>query len=185
MKVLYVGDVMAEPGQKIVTRLLPEIKAEHEVDFCIIQAENSDPEGHGPGRQEIEVLKKAGGDFFTGGNHSMRGRRSAELYADEAAPIIRPANLVGAAGRGWKIVDTAFGKVLIVSMLGQMVGSQKLEVTNPVETVDKILEETKGEKLAARIINFHGDYSSEKRVFGYYLDGRFSAVIGDHWHGNR
>src|SRR5690606_15721437 len=23
---------------------------------------------------------------------------------------------------------------------------------------------------------------SEKRVIGYYLDGRVSAVVGDHWH---
>ena len=31
-------------------------------------------------------------------------------------------------------------------------------------------------------MNFHGDYSSEKVVIGHYLDGRVTAVIGDHWH---
>ncbi|MGH7195853.1 MAG: YmdB family metallophosphoesterase, partial [Candidatus Saccharimonadales bacterium] len=34
----------------------------------------------------------------------------------------------------------------------------------------------------ATIVNFHGDYSSEKVVIGHYLDGRVTAVIGDHWH---
>jgi len=32
------------------------------------------------------------------------------------------------------------------------------------------------------VVNFHGDYSSEKRIIGYYLDGRVSMVVGDHWH---
>ena len=32
------------------------------------------------------------------------------------------------------------------------------------------------------VVNFHGDYSSEKKVIGYYLDGRASLVVGDHWH---
>lgn len=172
---------MAEPGQKIVARLLPEIRKEYAPDFIIAQAENSNPEGKGPGKQEIQALQSMGIDFFTGGNHSLRGTGSAELYADEAAPIIRPANLEGAVGQGYKIVETSFGKILIVSMLGQTVG-KLLEIRNPLHEIDDILEATKNENIVARIVNFHGDYSSEKRVFGYYLDGRFSAVIGDHWH---
>src|SRR5690606_9840423 len=70
----------------------------------------------------------------------------------------------------------------VVSVLGQTVGRQLPDVTNPLEEIDKILNQTNDEKLAARIVNFHGDFSSEKRVFGYYLDGRVSAVVGDHWH---
>jgi calcineurin-like phosphoesterase len=34
----------------------------------------------------------------------------------------------------------------------------------------------------ATIVNFHGDYSSQKVVIGQYLAGRVTAVIGDHWH---
>ena len=55
-------------------------------------------------------------------------------------------------------------------------------VDNPLLTVDKILEDTKHVKCAAIVVNIHGDYSSEKKVMGYYLDGRVTAVIGDHWH---
>ncbi len=35
---------------------------------------------------------------------------------------------------------------------------------------------------AATVVNFHGDFSSEKFVIGRYLDGRASLVVGDHWH---
>ena len=31
-------------------------------------------------------------------------------------------------------------------------------------------------------MNFHGDFSSGELIIGYYLDGRVSAVVGDHWH---
>jgi hypothetical protein len=53
---------------------------------------------------------------------------------------------------------------------------------NPLKIVDEILKENETVKRVATIVNFHGDYSSEKRVIGYYLDGRVTAVVGDHWH---
>jgi calcineurin-like phosphoesterase len=73
--------------------------------------------------------------------------------------------------------------VLVVSLLGKIVGKDADKtVDNPLKTIDKILEETKHVKCIAKIVNFHGDFSSEKRVIGYYLDGRVTAVVGDHWH---
>lgn len=181
MNVLYIGDVMAKPGRQTIKRILPKLREELSVDFVIAQAENSNDLGKGPGKNEISELQQAGVDFFSGGNHSLRGEHSKELYNDASAPIVRPANLIGAAGSGWKIVQTSNGSILIVSMLGQTVGKE-LIIRNPLHEIDSILEETKDQYIVARIVNFHGDYSSEKRVFGYYLDGRFSAVLGDHWH---
>jgi calcineurin-like phosphoesterase len=74
------------------------------------------------------------------------------------------------------------GEVLIASLLGQIVGYLQPEIANPLKHIDDILERTAHEPLVARIVNFHGDFSSEKLVIGQYLDGRVSAVIGDHWH---
>jgi len=68
-------------------------------------------------------------------------------------------------------------------LLGQIVGRDAdMVLDNPLKVIDKILDDTKHVKYIARIVNFHGDYSSEKRVIGYYLDGKVTAVIGDHWH---
>lgn len=182
MKILYVGDVMAAPGRMVIDALLPGIKKEYDVDFTIVQAENSDDNGKGPGPEHLRQMQLAGADFFSGGNHSLLGKESGTTYADDTAPIVRPANIVGAGGHGYKIIETAKGKVLVASILGQTVGSRQIELANPLGTIDKILNDTKEANLVARIVNFHGDFSSEKRVFGYYLDGRVSAVIGDHWH---
>lgn len=181
MNILYIGDVMAKPGRLTVKKVLPELKKEFSVDYVIAQAENSNDVGKGPGASEIEELMSYGIDFFSGGNHSVTGVDSEELYNDSTAPIVRPANLNGALGSGYKIAETSFGNVLIVSMLGQTVGKQ-LDVRNPLHEIDKIWDEVKDKNIKVSVVNLHGDYSSEKRVFGYYLDGRFSAVVGDHWH---
>jgi metallophosphoesterase (TIGR00282 family) len=182
MKILYVGDVMAAPGRKVLAQLLPDLKKELKPDLVIVQAENSDDEGKGPGKKEIAEMQRAGADFFTGGNHSLRGKNSTELYKDDTTLVLRPANMENVPGHGWQTVETKQGQVLVVSILGQTVGRQLPDVANPLDEIDEILQRTQDEKLIARIVNFHGDFSSEKRVFGYYLDGRVSAVVGDHWH---
>ena len=73
---------------------------------------------------------------------------------------------------------------MIISLLGKIVGKDAdLPIDNPLKVVDAILQkEQQNGAPTATIVNFHGDYSSEKRIIGYYLDGRVSAVIGDHWH---
>lgn len=182
MRILYVGDVMAAPGRKVLAQLLPDIRQEFKPDLVIVQAENSDDEGKGPGKKEITEMQSAGADFFTGGNHSLRGKDSKELYQDDSVPVLRPANLEEVPGKGWKIVRTDKGNVLVASILGQTVGREIPGVSNPLHKIDAILQETASNNVVARIVNFHGDFSSEKRVFGYYLDGRVSAVVGDHWH---
>jgi hypothetical protein len=68
-------------------------------------------------------------------------------------------------------------------LLGQIVGRDAgSEVDNPLIVIDKILEAESSFSKVATIVNFHGDYSSEKLVIGQYLDSRVTAVIGDHWH---
>ncbi len=48
--------------------------------------------------------------------------------------------------------------------------------------VDRILAGAKTAHLAAIVVDFHGDFSSEKLVIGQYLDGKVTLVAGDHWH---
>ena len=72
---------------------------------------------------------------------------------------------------------------MVVSLLGHIVGKDADKpVDNPLAVIDAVLEQEKGTVRAATFVNFHGDFSSEKRIIGYYLDGRVTAVIGDHWH---
>jgi len=82
-----------------------------------------------------------------------------------------------------KYTETLSGKVLIISLLGQTVGKNTdLVLDNPLEVIDNILDSQKAIDKIATVVNFHGDFSSEKVIIGNYLDGRVTAVVGDHWH---
>ena len=181
MKLLYIGDVMGKAGRDTVDRLLPDLKKELNVDFTIAQAENSDDFGKGPRPRDIQQMHEAGVNFFTGGNHSFSNGDTNLLYANENSKLVRPANVIDKPGVGHTIIEFQGKRILIASILGQTVGSQKFEITNPLKAIDEILFKEKG-KFDISLVNFHGDFSSEKRVFGYYVDGRVSAVVGDHWH---
>jgi len=182
MKILYIGDIMGRPGRITVKKLLPDLISEHGIDFVIAQGENLS-NGKGLQIKAVEDLLAHGVDFFTGGDWTLHREEIYPWLEDPGRPVIRPANYpAGTPGRGWKLADTPFGKVLVVSLLGQTVGYRAPQVDNPLTTIDRIIDETKSQKIVASIVNFHGDFSSEKKVIGQYLDGRVSAVIGDHWH---
>ena len=183
MNILYIGDIMGEAGMRTVQKVLPSLKKEHQVDVVIAQAENV-TNGKGLSKADFKRLRNMGIDFCTGGNWTMKLDELHDYLNDPQQPVVRPANYPAETpGRGWKYVDTNKGKVLVISLLGKIVGrdADKL-VDNPLKIIDAILEENKDVERAATVVNFHGDFSSEKRVIGYYLDGRVSAVIGDHWH---
>lgn len=183
MIILYVGDVMGEPGLAFVERLLPGIRHEFDVDLVVAQAENLS-DGKGVRADDFDRLRKAGVDFCTGGNHILYRPETYPLLEDPQIPIIRPANYpTGTPGLGYKYVTAPEGDVLVVSLLGHIVGRDADKpMDNPLKTIDRILEVEKNRPKVATVVNFHGDFSSEKRIIGYYLDGRVTAVIGDHWH---
>lgn len=177
MNILYIGDVMGETGLKVVEKVLPGLRREKRIDLVIAQSENVSG-GKGITPEDFQRLQKAGVDFCTGGNWSLHDKDIIPSMSDPAQPIIRPANYPpGTPGLGYKYVNG----VLVVSLLGQIVGKDKDKpVDNPLKVIDGILKDK--EDTGAVVVNFHGDYSSEKVVIGHYLDGRVSAVVGDHWH---
>jgi 2',3'-cyclic-nucleotide 2'-phosphodiesterase len=183
MNILYVGDVMGEPGIRVVERVLPDLKRERHIDVVIAQAENLS-DGKGIRLADFKRLQAAGVDAGSGGNHTFFREEIFGQLNDPNVPIIRPANYpAGTPGLGAKYIDTPKGKVLFISLLGQIVGKDADKpVDNPLKVIDALLLTAQETPHIATVVNYHGDFSSEKRIIGYYLDGRATAVIGDHWH---
>ncbi len=183
MKILYIGDVMGEVGLAVVERVLPKLRDSLSFDVVIAQAENVS-EGRGTMIIDFTRLRKAGVDFCSGGNWTLYQKEIVPLLNDPDQPIIRPLNLpFDTPGLGAKYLKTQSGEVLIISLLGRVVGKDSDKpIDNPLKAIDKILNSESGVSRLATVVNFHGDYSSEKVVIGHYLDGRVSAVVGDHWH---
>lgn len=176
MNILYVGDIMGEPGVEVVEKIIPDLREVRQIDIVIAQAENVS-EGKGITIADFRRLQKAGIDFCTGGNWTLHQPEIIQLLESKDEPIIRPANYPnGTPGLGYKYMNN----VLVISLLGQIVGKDSDKpVDNPLCVIDRILADNKADNI---IVNFHGDYSSEKVVIGHYLDGKVTAVVGDHWH---
>jgi metallophosphoesterase (TIGR00282 family) len=177
MNILYVGDIMGEPGIEVVEKVLPSLRSDKKVHLVIAQSENVS-DGKGTTVADFRRLQKAGVDFCTGGNWSLHRDEIIPLLNNPDEPIIRPANYpTGTAGLGYKYIND----VLVISLLGSIIGRDAdKEIDNPLKVVDEILHKEKDAKNV--IVNFHGDYSSQKVVIGHYLDGQVTAVVGDHWH---
>jgi len=182
MHFLYLGDIMGSPGRRVVAEHLPKLKKKYSIDLVIAQAENV-THGKGMAAHHMLELQQAGVDIFTGGNHSLRQKSLIELLADESKPVLAPMNLPGAQPNwGFKTISTPKGDVQVICVLGTIFPNLAAEVGNPLKALDFALKTTAKKKFIARIVDFHGDMSSEKRIAGYYLDGKVTAVIGDHWH---
>lgn len=174
---------MGEMGLQVVEKIVPSLCAEKQVDLVIAQAENVS-NGKGITIADFQRLQKAGVDFCTGGNWSLHHKEIIPAMSDPAEPIIRPANYkIGTPGLGYKYIRKHGKTIFIVSLLGHIVGKDSDKpIDNPLKRIDSILEANKNKPRDATVVNFHGDYSSEKVVIGHYLDGRVTAAIGDHWH---
>lgn len=182
LRFLYLGDIMSYPGREVVKKLLPGLRQKHKADLVLAQAENI---SHIKGMtlSHMRELQNAGVDVFTGGNHTIERSVTVALVKDPTQPVLAPANQVNAEPAwGNKIFQSKKGPVQVVSLLGTIFSKHILVKQNPLLAADDALKSVSAADCVARIVNFHGDLSSEKRVIGYYLDGRVSAVIGDHWH---
>jgi len=165
-----------------MVKILPELKKEYDPDLVIANVENI-AHGSGVTRKTLQVIKEAGVDIFTSGNHVFRKPEGGEILQETDSLLLRPANYPdGMPGVGYRFIEVGSRSILLINLIGRVF--MKDEVSCPFKKVDEILaaENKKPENLAGIIIDFHAEATSEKVAFGWYLDGRVSAVLGTHTH---
>lgn len=183
MKILFFGDIVGRTGRKAVAKVLPSLKKKYKIDFVIANGENA---AHGIGLTPkiAGELFDSGIDFMTSGNHIFRRPEQVdELFNQFGDRLIRPMNFEGEyAGRGFGMVTVGGREVVIANFHSQvfMEGQFRGLIASPFKALDNFLQEQK--KSSIIIVDFHSEATSEKRGFGFYADGRVSAVIGTHTH---
>ena len=114
--------------------------------------------------------------MLTGGNHSF-GKITMHPYLDENPRILRPANYEDRCpGRGMASFDCGRARVTVINLQGQ---SFMDPLRNPFYMLDTLVEQAGGGIV---LVDFHAEATSEKRAFGFYADGRVTAVLGTHTH---
>ncbi|KKQ57264.1 MAG: hypothetical protein US74_C0006G0048 [Parcubacteria group bacterium GW2011_GWA2_38_13] len=180
LKILFIGDIVGKLARTALTEELPKMKKKYKPDFVIANGENA---AHGLGISEkiFKELLSIGIDFVTLGDHAFDKEEIAKSLDTDSSHIIRPYNFSpGVSGSGASVIEVGTKKVLIVNLLGRVF--MKMNFDCPFRAIDAILEKYKNEKLSAIIIDFHAETTSEKKAFGWYVDGRVSAVFGTHTH---
>lgn len=178
MNVLFVGDIVGEPGRKALFTLLPGLVAAHGIDFVIVNGENS---AHGSGltiNQATRMLD-AGVHVITLGDHCYKRMEIADLMRVQNN-VLRPANLPSEAhGSGWTVIQLdGLVPVGVITLLGRVFMGP---ADCPFHAVDHALADI-GERAKVVFIDMHAEATSEKIAMARYLDGRASAVVGTHTH---
>lgn len=173
MKILFIGDIFAAPGRRIVADHFQDIVKSQGIDLSIANAENS-AGGFGVTPSIAEDLFGLGIDVLTSGNH-IWDKREIYDYLGRTPRLLRPANYPpGSPGCGMVV----YKNCAILNLQGR---TYMPDTDCPFRAADQMLASLDS-AIKVRFVDFHAEVTSEKVAMGWYLDGRVSAVIGTHTH---
>ena len=178
LTILFLGDVVGEPGRSAVISNLARLKESHAADFVIVNGENA-AGGRGITPKIAIDLLRAGVSVITTGDH-IWDQKEIISFIDTEPRLLRPINYPrGAPGSGSIVLETAKGKVGVVNV--QMRTFMQPILENPFPTMEAAVAAIRQETPVI-LVDAHGETTSEKIAIGRFLDGKTSAVIGTHTH---
>jgi 2',3'-cyclic-nucleotide 2'-phosphodiesterase len=178
MRVLFIGDIVGSPGRQIVRDRLADIIEHQHIDLVIANGENS-AAGFGITPRIAEELLGNGIDVLTGGNHSWDRKEIFDFIPHEPR-LLRPANFPeGNPGSGVYVGTAKNGvKYAVLNLQGRVF---LVPNDDPFKKADSELAKLPPD-VEFVLVDFHAETTSEKIGFGWYVDGRVSAVVGTHTH---
>jgi metallophosphoesterase (TIGR00282 family) len=185
VKLLFIGDIVGQPGRRAVAELLPKLREQHALDFVIANGENS-AGGSGITPKTAGEIFAAGVDVITSGDHVWDQKEVMELLADEKR-FLRPLNYPpGTPGQGSGVFEVQGPKTNVQNPISVgVLNVQGRTFMPPLENPFLLArEEVKWLRELTKIIlvDFHAEATSEKIAFARFLDGQVSAVVGTHTH---
>jgi len=177
MRILFIGDIVGQPGRRVVAKRLKELVARHAVQVVLANAENA-AGGFGITPTIGEELFQLGIDVLTSGNH-VWDKKEAEGYLAKESRLLRPANYPDEApGQGVTVVQKEGRRVGVLNLQGR---AFLPAIDCPFRIADREVA-TLRQVTDIIVVDVHAEATAEKQALGWYLDGRVSAVVGTHTH---
>lgn len=178
INILAIGDIVGEPGRKIIGKHLRRLKEELQIDCCIANGENA-AGGAGLTPKICEELFAYGVNVITGGDHIF-DKKELYPYLEVNDYVIKPANFSEySIGKGYTFTETKKGIIAALHLAGRVF--MKPNINCPFTTFDKIYP-LLNHISPYIILDFHAEATAEKVSFGYYVDGKVSLIFGTHTH---
>ena len=178
VRILFLGDVVGEPGRTAVIARLPELKQKLAIDFIVINGENA-AGGRGITPKITIDLLRAGVSVITTGDH-IWDQKEIFAFLETEPRLLRPINYPsGTPGAGTIVLETAKGKIGVINVQARTFMQPILD--NPFPAVENAVAQMQTETKMI-LVDAHGETTSEKMALGRFLDGKVSAVIGTHTH---
>ena len=182
MKFLIVGDVVGSSGISKLSEELPKIRKEENIDYCIVNGENS-ANGKGIRLKEYNKILSIGADVITMGNHVYYRKEMINEYI-KLPKLLIPENITNLKANGHIIENIKGKRICTINLIGKACMGDKLEQnsSNPFKKIDEILEQIKKESVDYIFLDFHAEATAEKIAMGYFLEGKVTCVFGTHTH---
>lgn len=178
MKILFIGDIVGEPGRKAVQELLPVLRERHSLDAVIANGENA-AGGSGITLKTAEEIFAAGVNVMTTGDHLWDHKEVTALLENEPR-FLRPLNYpAGTIGKGTHLLRLDGQPAIAVVNVQGRVFMPDLE--NPFLAIQPEIARLR-QLTKIIVVDVHAEATSEKIALGRLLDGKVSAVIGTHTH---
>ena len=178
VKLLFIADIVGQPGRRAVKELVSGLRRQHQLDVVIANGENS-AGGSGITVNTAAEIFSSGVDVITSGDHLWDQKEVMELLANEPR-FVRPLNYPpGTPGKGSFVYERdGMPKIAIMNIQGR---TFMPPLENPFLAA---LAEVKRLQQVTRTIfvDFHAEATSEKVALARMLDGEVSAVVGTHTH---
>jgi len=180
VRAAMIGDVVGEPGLKALEEKLPGIIRENNVDFTVVNGENS-ADGFGMTESSLKRIIACGADVVTSGNHVWEKREFRNSLETESK-VLRPANYPSVSpGRGLFSTEKAGVNWIVINIQGR-------EFMTPIDCpflcFDNFIINNPGDPgfFPVILVDFHAESSREKEALGHYVDGRAALIAGTHTH---
>ncbi len=180
MRILFLGDLVGRSGRDAAGAALPSLRQRLGIELIVVNAENAS-HGFGLAPEMARALFAAGADAITLGNHAW-DRKELIPYVAQEPRVIRPLNFPpGTPGAGSLVVSLADGRrALVVNAMGRLFMDA---LDCPFRgTAVELSRYRLGGTVAAIVIDFHGEATSEKAAFAHSFDGQASLIVGTHTH---
>jgi metallophosphoesterase (TIGR00282 family) len=180
MRILFLGDVVGRSGRDALVAKLPELRGRLHADLVVVNGENAS-HGFGLAPDMARAFFAAGADVITLGNHAW-DRKEILPYIAETPRLVRPLNFPpGTPGAGAVTVEVPGGRRAVVINAMARLFMDPLDCPFRL-TAQELAKYRLGASVAAIVIDFHGEATSEKMAFAHSFDGQVSLVVGTHTH---